>query len=599
MKLMSGWTRPGFGDVVLFPFLLVFVRQYFWFLDHQILAWALSVLATALLWALVLRFKDAEETTPLQFWLIVATPLLLIYGMRFALPDTSYDVLNYRIVSAERALHGWPFIVGDFFPPFYPLNPAPDMLFGIFRHTLGYRLGPILNLIILLWTGTILNRMLRPHVRNNWLRAVAVLLVLWTEQTFFLINTYLIDLLALPLLLQATYVSILPIESDRQAQRRLLLLALLLGLSAALKILNLAYAIPITFVYLLTLFRYKDSVQWTRLVSLVPIAVLVALFPLLPYSLYMYQKSGNPIFPMYNAIFKSVYWPTVNLYDGRWGPRGLIEALVWPLRVAFDSSRTGELLVYSGRISIACIAAILSLAISWRVFQLRALNFAVLLGSLLWAINLTGYARYAIFVELIGGVVIVGLMAQLLQRQQNVINVQAVPTVAGILLAAACIFQLSRATQYFVSSEWSQRPTIFVALQQHKADARFILRDYRLEVFLNESERRELGDVGVWIESGPLTSGFQSLLKPDAPILCAYIHDFFYSKEGREAFDRSLQQSSGKRIASLCSKDDLASCTEVLARRGLQIVEQHPITIFVYSKRTSLQMYLLKLEISS
>jgi hypothetical protein len=598
VNLKYGWFRPAFGDLILFPFLLVFVRQYCWGLNNQRISWSVSLIGTGLVWSLVLRLKDSGEKTPSQFWLVVGVPLLIVYGMRVALPDTSYDVLNYRLVGAERGLRGWPFISGDFFPPFYPLNPAPDMLFGIFRHVLGYRLGTVLNLLTLLWTGTIINRMLHPNLDNQWLRAAAVLMVLWTEQTLFLINTYLIDLLALPLLLEATYISLLPIEEERQAPRRLLVVALLVGLSAALKILNLAFAVPIALVYLHTLYCYRQSVRWSKLLLFSPIVVLAFLFPLLPYSVYMYSKTANPIFPMYNAIFKSAYWPYVNLYDGRWGPHSLTETLIWPLRVAFNSAETGELRVYSGRISVAIIAAILSLVTAWRVSHLRALSLATLVGSILWSATLTGYARYAIFVEILGGIVIAGLLTQQLQRRRTFRLVLGLPIVLATFLGVASVIQLGRTTRYVAQAEWSQRPPLFEALPRHKEEARFILRDYQLGVFLNEADRHRLADVEVWIESGRLTSGFQSLLSPDAPILCAYIKDYFYTSEGRESFDRSLQESAGKKLGSLCLKDALDDCDENLARRGLQIVEKYPITMFVYSKRTALQMYLLKLEIS-
>jgi hypothetical protein len=595
--LRHRWFRPGFGDAIIFPFLVVFARQYFWFLDNQISAWSLSFLCAALVWILFLRLQDHEERTPTQFWLVVAVPLFVVYAMRVALPDTSYDVLNYHLVGSERGLRGWPFIPGDFFPPFYPLNPAPDMLLGIFRHLFGYRLGTVFNFMVLLWSGTILTRILRPYVNNPWLRSIAVLMVLWTEQTLFLINTYMIDVLALPLLLEATRISLRPIEQKGQAARRLVQVALLVGMSVALKVLNLAYAIPILFVYLHTLLCHRRSLWWPKLLKFAPLAAAAVLFPLLPYSVYMCRQTGNPIFPMYNAIWKSVYWPAVNLYDGRWGAQTIAASLLWPLRIAFNSAGTGELLVYSGRVSLATIAAPICLLVAWRDYRLRALSFATLLASVLWSIMLTGYARYAIFVEMLGGIVVVGLLAQLLSRWKDLRLTPGLSILLLLLLVAGSIVQIGRTSKYVAQTEWSQRPLVFEDLARHKAEARFILRDYRLEAFFDETDRGQLADIGVWIESAPLTSGFQSLLKPDVPILCAYIPDYFHNAEGRERFDRALKQSPGNKLASLCLQDSLDACNRVLADRGLEIVERYPVTMFVYSKRTGLQMYLLTLRV--
>lgn len=599
MNLRHQWFRPGFGAAILFPYLLVFVRQYLWFLNNQISAWSLTFLGAALLWLLFLQLQDDEKRTPSQFWLVVAVPLFVVYAMRVAVPDTSYDVLNYHLVGSERGLRGWPFIPGDFFPPFYPLNPAPDMLLGIFRHLLGYRLGTVFNFMALLWTGTILVRILRPYLKSPWLLSFAALMVLWTEHALFLINTYMIDVLALPMLLEATRISLRPIEQEGQAARRLIQVGLLVGMSVALKVLNLAYAIPILFVYLHTLLCHRRSLWWPKLLKSAPLAALAALFPLIPYSVYMYRRTGNPIFPMYNAIFKSVYWPASNLYDGRWGSRTITGALLWPLRVAFNSNGTGELLVYSGRVSLATVAAFISLLIVWRDQRLRALSFATLLGAVLWGVTLTGYARYAIFVEMLGGTVVVGLLALLLSRWKDLWLTRSLSVSLFLLLVAGTIVQLGRTSKYVMQTEWSQRPPIFEDQAGHKAEARFFLRDYRLENFLDEADRHQLADVGVWIESGPLTSGFQSLLNPDAPILCAYIPDYFYHAKGRESFERALNHSAGKKLATLCLKDNLDACNRVLADRGLEIVERYPVTMFVYSTRTNLQMYLLTLRVAN
>jgi hypothetical protein len=591
------------GDALTAFYLAVFVRQYLWALEDARAAWLLAALAAALLWLLLLGFKDDEgERTPWQFWVAVALPLLAVYSMRAAFPDTSYDVLNYRLVSAERALRGWPFIRGDFFPPFYPLNPAPDMLLGVFRHLLGYRLGTSLNLFATVWTGLVVEKMLRRHVRGVWLRGLAVLLVLWTEHTLFLVSTYMVDVLSLPLLLEATRLALR--AAERGAGRRLVRLALLLGLSCALKVLNLAYALPVALVYL---HAWLSGGGWARrreVFRLAPLAALAFLLPLAPYSLYMLRETGNPVFPLYNAIFKSPYWVQTNLYDGRWGPRTLAETLLWPLRVAFNAERVGELAVYSGRISLAVVAAAACLCFTWRDRELRALSLAALSGALLWSATLTGYARYAIFVEVLGGVLVVRFAALLLSRGDSSRPAQGAwlrltpkPARAfALILLLASFVQVARASGYLLRYEWGMRPTFFEDARGYKAEARFMLRDYDLKKFLDESDREQMAGVGAWVESGPLTSGFESLLAPDAPILCAYIPDYFYGDAGRERFERALQESEGRPLAALCLEGDLERCGGAAAARGLEIVERTPVKMLVYSRRTYLGMYLLRLR---
>ncbi|MCA1594716.1 MAG: hypothetical protein LC754_19215, partial [Acidobacteria bacterium] len=289
--------KVEFGDFVLLLYVATFVRQYLWLVGSRQTAWALTVALTALVWLAHLWTKEtAGERVPRRFWLVVALPLFVVYGMRAGLPDTSFDVLNYRLVNAERALGGWPLMQGDFFPAFYPLNPAPDMLLGITRRLLGYRLGTITNLLVLLWAGTILDRLLRPYVAGRWLRNLGVLLVLWTEHALFIVNNYMVDLLALPLLLLATEIALRP-GDDGHERRDRVRLGLYLGAAVALKLLNLAYCIPVLLVYLYT--SPKPARVGLKLAA--DAAWLAAAFalPLLPFTLFVWRETGNPVFPFY------------------------------------------------------------------------------------------------------------------------------------------------------------------------------------------------------------------------------------------------------------------------------------------------------------
>jgi len=586
--------KAEFGDFVLLLYIAAFVRQFLWLIEDQVIAWALTGALAFGLCLLHLATKKIEsQKTPRQFWLIVPIPLLLIFAMRAAFPDTSFDVLNYRLVNAERGLRGWPVRTGDFFPAFYPLNPAPDMLLGIGRHLLGYRLGTITNLLVLLWVGTVLEKFIRPYIVNKWLRSTGVLLILWTEHTLFLANNYMVDLLAIPLLLLATQIALKPATSENTQSTRIRL-GLYLGASVALKLLNLAYCIPIILVYFYSLLRRERvslrlgrGAAWT--------AIGFAL-PLLPYSLYIWRDTGNPVFPFYNTIFHSPFWPNANLGDGRWGPHGLWETIIWPLRVTLKPERYGELAVYSGRISIVFIFAILVLVWPNIDRRLRLLGFVAFSGTLLWAAMLTGYARYAVFVEIIGGLTLVGFAASLFATdKQQTPSARLLRAGLAVLLLCALVAQCLSALIYIGHYEWSMRPTVFEDPNGYKQEARYILRDYDLSKFLAPAERLPLTNVGMWIESGMLTSGVQSLLTSHAPILCVYVDDYFHSAEGRDRFARALRHGRNQRIASLCLESELNSCREKLARRKLEIVDTLPVQIPIYSGRRKLKMVLLTL----
>src|SRR6185436_17257460 len=148
------------------------------------------------------------------------------------------------------------YLPSDFFPGSLPVNPTPDVLTGIYRHLLGYRLGTIVNYLALIWTGLILNRLLANYVRSVWLRSLSVLFILCAEQLLFQINNYMVDLLALPLLLEATLLAI-----EQKAGRiwqRTTLLMLLLGIAIAFKLSHLLFAVPVVLVFVINVVGSGD-----------------------------------------------------------------------------------------------------------------------------------------------------------------------------------------------------------------------------------------------------------------------------------------------------------------------------------------------------
>lgn len=88
---------------------------------------------------------------------------------------------------------------------------------------------------------------------------------------------------------------------------------------------------------------------WTswrqRLLALLNYAVpgmLAALVCAGPWALKLWRMHANPLFPYYNAVFRSPDYPAANFRDVRFVPRSLIEALAYPLRIATGQPETSE-----------------------------------------------------------------------------------------------------------------------------------------------------------------------------------------------------------------------------------------------------------------
>ena len=576
------------GDVMLFPYAVVFARQCFWAVGNDYVAWALTLAAASAVWLAHLYAKpEAEEKTPRVFWLVVGLPLLFVYLLRAPLPDLSFDVLNHRLIQGERALRGAQLMPADFFPTIFPFNPASDMLTGLFRHLLGYRLGTVVNLLALLWAGTVLEKLIRPFVGGAALRTLCVLLVLFTEHVLFEINNYMVDLLALPLALEALRLALRYDESEHK-RRDLVFSALLLGACVALKLTNAAMVLPVLLVFAVRIFSRRIS---AATVVLVLVSGLAFLLPLLPHAIYIYAETGSPFFPLYNKLFASPLWPHMNPYDGRWGPRDWPETLLWPFLIVSKPERLSELNVYSGRITLGVVSAALSLVLPRVGARARLVGLATLSGALLWSAT-SGYIRYALFLELLSGLLFVNLARYAYGRVARLprparIAAAALPVA---LLSAQCALSWS----YVTRTEWSKRLTLLDDPGAWRKEARWLWRDRDLMKFQTEEARSLFARVDAWVVSGVKTNGVEVLLRPDVPMLAVNNLEYFDRPDSRRRFARALETLRGKRIYSLSLTEDLNSSLEYLRRRRLVVGEVKTFTLPFFSARTQFHVALIE-----
>lgn len=582
--------KINLADVVLLLYAMAFIRQYLWVVSNNTLAWLVTALLSLVVWYSHLTTKPIETEAnkiPRVFWLIVALPLLVIYGMRVAFPDGSFDQLNYHLLNSERGLRGLPFIAGDFFPAPFQLNPASDMITGITRHVLGYRLGTIANYLAVLWAATVIYKLLGSYVESLLGRCAGVLLVVLNEQVLFVINNYMIDLLALPLLLETTYLIISNGEGGANNRRRLIRIALFLGASVALKITNLAVVVPLVVVY-----AYRSIAAQTLKPADAVLFILAFIAPLLPFGVFIYWQTQSPIFPFYNKIFKSAYWPLINWVDIRWGPKTLWETLFWPVVVLLRPQRSSELAVHSGRSCIAFIAAILGLVLRRVDKSTRILCVVILSGLALWTLS-SGYVRYALYLELLGGVTVLRLAYHFWSKPNGFrepLKLVIVSSVWALLLVQSFL-----AVKYASQLEWGMRTTFFRDSEAFLNESKHLLRDRSFLKFLAPRERKLLSEVDVWVESNFITSGLEALSQKNAPIILVCFPYYFETQPSLDRFSNALADASGKRMYSLVFAKDLSASLDMLYFRGLEMGKITPVTIPFFSDRTRFDMMLIEI----
>jgi hypothetical protein len=591
-------------DLILVVYLAGFLRQYFWIASDNPTAWILTGLFSILLLALVIR--NREMPTPLgppRFWLIVGLPLVLMYVIRLPFPDFNYDVLNYHLINTERALRGWPMGPGDFFPGVLLVNPAPDIVDGVFRFALGYRLGTIINLLAMLWAAAIINNLLRRYVYSETLRYICVLFVVSTEHVLFLLNLYMVDLLALPLMLEATH-QILRFDEIRRKDRAIVHIGLLLGVSTAFKLTNLAFALPLIMICAKSCLSHRYGIRFRYVV----LAGLVFLMPILPFCLYMYVQTGSPVFPYFNKLFRSPYVEAKN-YDVPWlGPKSLLEKVLWPFWSYFFPGRLSPMIGrngYAGRILVGYALVIGGLMMR----ETRKLCFICFVSFALWVIS-SGDLRYGIQLELLSGVAIIGLIASVYRRSAQAQIRKQFHKAAALVAIFACLlsFQTYRAysnalTHREFISEASQtdrvvQPTVFGHTDDFVRESRFLLNDHSSERFLSPDERHLIDKVDLWINSYEATSGIEAELKPNVPMVsvCDFftLFDYLKSRQSVERLTRTLAESPGKRMFSISNRAHLRDSMAFIQRVGLKIGDVRDIEVPFFSPSTRLKVVLIE-----
>lgn len=179
----------------------------------------------------------------------------------------------------------------------------------------------------------------------------------------------------------AAAVALLIQRSPGPDRRQLTVFALLFGLLLALKVSNLMIAGPLG---LWLLCRWRFRLPWRALSASLPLLLLVA------GSSYTYgwMLAGNPVLPVFNAVFHSPYYTPTNFHDEHWNA-GFHWNIVWNL--VFHTSNYVE----GGDGTAGFVLIALGGSLLAALFDRRARPLAlVALGSFLLPLTQIQYLRY-------------------------------------------------------------------------------------------------------------------------------------------------------------------------------------------------------------
>ncbi|MFO0029512.1 MAG: hypothetical protein ACK558_11840 [Pseudomonadota bacterium] len=125
-----------------------------------------------------------------------------------------------------------------------------------------------------------------------------------------------------------------------------------------------------------------------------------------PWMVQLWQRWGNPVFPMFDTLFPGDWIAPASARDLRFVPGDLAGALLRPFAALVDWRATSDYGMRDGRPLLLCLA-LLAAAVRWRALApaLRALCVGAAVAWLAWLV-LFGYHRYLVALDLLAPILL-------------------------------------------------------------------------------------------------------------------------------------------------------------------------------------------------
>lgn len=250
--------------------------------------------------------------------------------------------------------------------------------------------------------------------------------------------------------------------------------ALLLGAASALKPTNAVHAVSAAVMLPFIPASWGSRFRYALMFALALVAGFVLVSA--PWSIHLERHFGNPVFPLLNGLFRSPEYSTAGMLDHRFLPVSLGAALLRPFAMAVPAPMVHfELISPDLRYAALLVLAVLSLAglIRRRIRKaagpvssqghatatraLVALGCAFLVDWVLW-LTASGNSRYFIPMACVAAVLCVAIVFRLFAAR---------PAMRNYVLAAVIglqLFQLYAGTEYRDHLPWVKGPWYSVSV---------------------------------------------------------------------------------------------------------------------------------------
>jgi hypothetical protein len=366
------------------------------------------------------RLRSPAGLWPL--WERYGAVLVLLGSMAFtaacalvAGPDLNYDLRNYHFWSAHAMLHGTTFAhVGPGQVQSWT-NPLVYLPAYFVIGNLGTFAG---SLVMGAWAGInglllylLTMKILRGGSPRRRLTLALAVTACGISGAVFLgqVGTSMADPLCSMLILSGL------LALYYETPYRFFLSALLVGAAVGLKLTCASYAIGLA---LALLAGWRSwGLTPTRYAGFALGGLLGAALTAGYWSVLLYQETGNPLFPYYNALFRSPFFEPMNYVDYRHLPQSILHGLSYPFQWLIGRYPSAESPFRDARFAFVFVAVPLTLgaallgrsrppaerAVADRDFRFILAFFAVSFAvwMMVWSIN-----RYQTVLELLTGLVL-------------------------------------------------------------------------------------------------------------------------------------------------------------------------------------------------
>lgn len=412
---------------------------------RYIIANAIALAVNIALIVFLIRKKIIKLESNFNKWdCIFLTIILITIVATIIFPDEFWDSYSYHLYLQQN-----PFadkINEDYFPGRTLTSfvfPIADRIFYMFRSLLGFRLGTLPGYLILIVMFYQIKRMLKQLLKVETKDIYLSILSMLPLGAFIIlqqIGTYYIDNFSIVILLEFVYIVLCETDGIFKEKTRLYYLALIVGIGVCIKVTNAIYMIgPLVYV-LIKNFKDIKQIKWYDYILL----IITAFLPMLPYFLDAILQTGSPVFPYYNTIFKSEYFAEENWLDNRYGPKNIIQFLLWPIYIikhpekAYEVGKT-DFAFASGY--IIAILYIMYVIIYKKVVKKEKVKLDI---NLIYVINLLylyivwekfiiGYTRYAGIIIVLSTILTIKIFLDSVEKQKTIV----ILVLAGILCGTA------------------------------------------------------------------------------------------------------------------------------------------------------------------